>query len=382
MLNLEREIFKLSLTNPFIFRNVVRPVAYRRAGGNPERVHDMALEMLNKYFDVVKEVASQFDFPDLHVDVCGRDVMPFAPAEGLDKNGIALNSLSNLFGFLPWGTVVYDERKGNPEPRVYMDDKNQTGYNAQGFPSRGLDFAEERARVYWEKGGRKPLISSVCGLPEKEGIPNLDNSYEELSAIVTRLNPYSEGFVWNPFSPNTDALKLLRTKEVFRESAELARRIIDKDKLLLVKMGPCNNNYDEIQEWLSLLGGFLDGGGNGIVAVNTYKVPKEQVPSKNWGYLSAGASGRVLQNYRQNAINDIRETFGEKPIVIAEGGIDSAEEAWMALEDGANLLAGYTPYIFNGFGLIPKMAKGIIKELNKRGYKTLKEFQKDMGLTA
>ena len=373
---LEREMFRKSLTNPVVFKNFVRRVAYGLAGGDPEKVHEMALEALREYSDVVKEVSGNFDFPNLHVDVCGKDVMPFGPAEGLDKNGVALNSLAEIFGFVPWGTCVVPQRDGNKRPRVAMDEKNEIGYNAQGFPHLGLDAAEDKVKEY---SGLKSLLSSVCGIPPSP--EKIDVAYGELEILTARLAPYSDGIIWNPFSPNTDALKLLRTKEVFTKSAGLVRKIIG-DKLLLVKMGPYDDNSEKRNEWLSLAEAFLEGGGDGIVAVNTYMIPKEQVPSKDWGYPVAGASGKFLPDYRQRAITDFRQAFGKKPFLIGVGGIDSAEEAFAAFEAGANVLAAYTPYIFNGFGLLPQIAKGVEKKLQERGYKTLREFQKDKGLVA
>jgi len=379
----EKGAFKKSLTSPRVFRNIVRPAAYRRAGGDPENVHEMALEALNEYLDIVKQVSPKFDVPNLHVDVCGKDIMPFGPAEGLDKNGVALRSLSEIFGFVPFGTVVVNPREGNPRPRVATDESKEIAYNAQGFPSEGLEVAKENARRYREQEGKKPLLASVCGIPPSP--QELDVAYKELETLATGLGPYSDGIIWNPFSPNTDALKLLRTKEVFRESAGLIKKIIG-DKLLLVKMGPYDDDISKREEWLSLISGFLGGGGDGIVAVNTYMIPREDVPSEGWGYPLAGASGKFLQdpekNYRQRAITDFREAFGKKPFVIGVGGIDSADEAFAAFEAGANVVAGYTPYIFNGFGIISKIAKGVEKKLNRKGYHTLREFQREMGIAA
>jgi len=376
----ERVAFKKSLTSPMAFRKIVRPAAYKRAEGDPEIVHEMALEALNNNLDIVKEVSESFDFPSLHVDICGKDVMPFGPAEGLDKNFLVTYALSQMFGIVTGGTVVVDQRDGNPPPRVVMDVSSGIGYNAQGFPSGGLNVAKGNLRLYREQGGERPVISSICGLPERNGEPDLNNSYRELETLATELGPDSDGIVWNPFSPNTDALKLLRTREVFEESAGLIRKIIG-DKLLLVKMGP----YDDIsksQEWLSLITGFMKGDGDGIVAVNTYMIPKENVPSEEWGYDRAGASGKFLQEYRQRAITDFRQEFGKEKFVIGVGGIDSAEEAFAAFEAGANALAAYTPYIFSGFGLLPQIAKGVERKLKDRGYDTLKDFQKELGIAA
>ena len=145
-------------------------------------------------------------------------------------------------------------------------------------------------------------------------------------------------------------------------------------KLKLVKMGPYDDDSSKRKEWLDLANAWLEGGGDGIVAVNTYLIPREKVPSENWGYQSAGRSGRFLQEYRQRAIRDARKNF-PNAIIIATGGIDSAEQAWQAFEEGANAVEGYTPYTFKGFGLLLEMLRGVKKSVEYHGYKYLEEFQ-------
>jgi dihydroorotate dehydrogenase len=49
-----------------------------------------------------------------------------------------------------------------------------------------------------------------------------------MEVLISRLRPYVQGFVWNPSSPNTPALKNLRTKELFKEHAELIRELTPK----------------------------------------------------------------------------------------------------------------------------------------------------------
>ncbi|MBI4148650.1 hypothetical protein HY490_05140 [Candidatus Woesearchaeota archaeon] len=366
---IERRAFAYSLHHPWFFRYVVRPQAYRKANGDQERVHDLALEALVEYEDALRAAAEKFDFPDLHVPFCGKKVSPFGTAAGLDKNGEALLPLSHIFGFIEWGTVVLHERKGNNRPRVAVDNKKEEIYNAQGFPHKGLAYALAKAQAYAAANGKADLITSVCGIPPSPD--KIDVAYEELETLVRALEPYSSGFVWNPYSPNTDALKALRTPEHFHTSAELIRKIIGQ-KLLLVKMGPYETEMRET--WLQQIAAWLEGRGDGIVAVNTYIVSRDHIPCRQWGYPSAGRSGTNLQAYRQRAICDARSIF-PKIFIAAAGGINSGNEAWRAIEAGANVLEAYTPFTFHGFGILLDWARTIQKNLHKKGYRTLKEYQ-------
>jgi len=375
---MQKNLFESSLKDPETF-SLLRKILYGLAGNDPERVHEMTLEIINRCESVLGNFSPDCDFRSLHVNVGGQKVMPFGTSAGLDKNFKVTKSLSNIFGFLEGGTVVLNKREGNKRPRVYADDKNQNGYNAQGFPSEGLEVVKGNLRTYRKSGGAKPVLVSYCGIPTTADASEIDVANRESETLLAELSPFCNAAVWNPYSPNTDALKFLRTKIIFRENAVLAKRILG-DKPLLLKMGPYDDETAKRKEWLDLVGGFLEGGGDGIVAVNTYMVPKDKIPSPEWGYPSGGISGRFLQEYRQRAIKDFRHNFGKEYFLIATGGIDSADEAWKSFEAGANVVAGYTPYIFSGFSLIPQMASGVEKKLNGKGFKTLKDFQRSIGL--
>ena len=371
---LKRKAFEQALTSPAVFKRLVRPFLYQLAGNDPEKVHELALEALVQHEAVIEKHVGDFDFPKLHVDIAGQKRMPFGTAAGLDKNGDALWPLSHIFGFEEPGTVVVQDRKGNDRPRVAIDKRAQDVYNAQGFPSEGLSHFIHNVSDYRNRGGDAPLLVSVCGLPPQQD--KLHVAYSELNTLVERIKVYADGFVWNPFSPNTAALAALRTPEVFAKSAQLMKEWTSEGTLLLVKMGPYEPDNDARKNWLALAKAWMENGGDGIVAVNTYMTPKQFVPSKKWGYPSAGRSGRFLQNYRQRAVLDARQAFPDA-FIIATGGIDSSEQAMQAFYAGANAIEGYTPYIFSGFGLVKEIAKGVEQQLLSDGYETLAAFQKE-----
>ena len=363
-----RMAFDVGLRDTEAFQRYVRGPAYVLAYGDPERVHELALKALNDYKDVLKDAAREFNFPDLHVNLAGRSVMPFGTAAGLDKNCDAVEPLSHIFGFQEVGTIIVNPREGNKKPRVAVGASGDL-WNAQGFPSKGLQYAKEKLRAYGDSGGDGIILASICGVPTESNA--LDVAYGETKFLLEELEHLVDGFVWNPFSPNTEALAALRTSETFELYAKLVKSYAGTAPAL-VKMGPYEPG--EKQQWMDLVGSWMQGGGDGIVAVNTKMVPKEIVPVKDWGYKSAGRSGEFLQQYRQRAVRDVRAAY-PKATIIATGGIDSAEQAWNAFEAGADALEGYTPYTYKGFGLLLEMATGLRKILSIHDYKSLKHLQ-------
>ncbi len=370
---LEKKAFATGLASKDFFRKFVRRPAYALAGGDPEKVHEMALEALNEYWDVIEDFSPRFYEEALEIKINGKSVMPFGTAAGLDKNADAVRPLSYLLGFQEVGTIIVNPRDGNARPRVAVDEENGDLYNAQGFPSKGLKHAKQKLQDYRESGGKGVILASICGIPPEPD--RLDVAYNETQQILAELDSLVDGFVWNPFSPNTVALTALRTPETFEKYANLVKRTADK-RLALVKMGPYDDEPEKRGQWLGLARGWMVGGGDGIVAVNTYMVPKEKVPSNSWGYQSAGRSGRFLQNYRQRAVEEARREFPDA-FIIATGGIDSGEEAWKTVKSGADALEGYTPYTFHGFALLLDIAEGLKYHLKASG-KSLSEFQKSI----
>jgi dihydroorotate dehydrogenase len=364
---IERLGLKLSLTSPVFFSEFARPFAYYRANGDAENVHKKALELLVEHVDIVRSVGHLFQYPALKTAFCGKEVMPFGTSAGLDKNADALEPLSYLFGFQEFGTVVMNPREGNKQPRVAADILNRNLYNAQGFPSKGLEHALANVRQYRERGGKGVLLASICGLPPAPD--QIDIARDELRSLATAFEPYVDGIVWNPFSPNTAALKSLRTPEEFKRNADIIAKAAST-KSRFVKLGPYENCAEEREPWLALARAWIQGGGTGFVAVNTKMVPSDKVPLQNWGYPSAGKSGRALQEHRDRAVCYLRNNFPDATI-IATGGIDNGDEAWKAFQLGANVFAGYTPYTFDGFGLQRKIAMGIQEHLEMHGYSKL-----------
>lgn len=361
--------------NPAYFKSNVRPLIYKKANDDPETVNELVLEMLKNSSFEMSMLSPLFAASErLKIKMNGQDVIPFGTAAGLDKNGEALKPLSNFFGFLEPGFVGVNARQGNDRPRIYSDEPNLDMYNAQGFPTKGLEYFKNKIIEYRKQGGKKPVYVNICGMPPVEHENPIAVAMDEVKLLVKTLEPYADGFVWNCASPNTDALKLLRSPEIARETASLIKEGAP-NKLRLVKIWPYES--EDMAGSLKFVGSFIEGGGQGVVTTNTKMFPKEEIPTKNWGYKSGGRSGKFLQSYRMRSVKDMRRAFPEA-IIVAAGGIYDGNDAYETFEAGANMLEGYTPYAFYGLGLLKQIQNGVIKNLDKNGYDTLAQLQEDV----
>lgn len=366
-INLARSIFSTD-----VFRKSVRPELYRRANNDPELVHELVLEEMKKGGIAMRMLSGFFGArKELSVNIKGRSVMPFGTAAGLDKNGDALFPLSRVFGFMEPGTLTLNFRAGNNRPRIAVDERNLDLYNAQGFPCKGIDYFMRNITEYRRNGGKAPVYVNMCGMP-----PTADNAIQiamdEMRELLKRLAQYVDGFVWNCASPNTEALKMLRTPEIAHATSALMKEMAP-DKLRLIKIWPYEP--DEKGQTLEFVKGFMDAGGDGVVTANTKMFPRSEVPAAEWGYQSAGRSGRFLKPYMTRSVRELRAAFPEA-IIVATGGIYTGEDAYEAFSNGANMVEGYTPYTFYGIGLLREIEKGVFDRMKKEGFGSMEELQK------
>ncbi|MDE1851826.1 MAG: hypothetical protein KGH69_04030 [Candidatus Micrarchaeota archaeon] len=365
-INLARSMFSTD-----VFRNSVRPELYSIANNDPEAVHELVLaQMRSNAFGVSMLSRLLKQEKELFVKINGRSVFPFGTAAGLDKNGDALLPLSGIFGFLEPGTLTLNFRAGNSRPRVAVDEKNLDLYNAQGFPCNGIDYFMRNIANYRKRGGKTPVYVNLCGMPT-----SADNAIQiamdEMRELLKRLTPYVDGFVWNCASPNTEALKTLRTREIAHATSAMMKEMAP-DKLRLIKIWPYEPQDKE--PVFDFVGGFMEAGGNGIVTTNTKMFPRSEIPAAEWGYQSAGRSGRFLKPYMTRSVRELRAAFPDS-VIVATGGIYSGDDAYDAFMNGADLVEGYTPYTFYGLGLLGEIQKGVMERMKKDGFASIEELQ-------
>ncbi len=376
-LNLFQKVKMLrGLPNTDYFSHTVRPLLYSLCRNDPEAVHELTLELMKSHGTLIQKIVPIFVKPpeNLKIKVNGVELIPFGTSAGLDKNGEAFAALEPFFGFQESGTVILKPREGNKRPRVAVLNQHSDILNAQGFPSKGLDYFINNLYSYRKAGGKGVIYVSICGLPldEKDAIKQ---ATEEMKVLMGTLSNDVQGFVWNPFSPNTAALAVLRNPDVFFQESSLMKAMAP-DKLRLVKIGPYEP--DEKEKVLKLVAAFMEGGGHGVVTTNTKMIPKERLPERikdDWGYPSAGRSGTFLKSYRMRSVSDLRSAFPDA-VIIATGGISDHNDAYNTFIGGATMVAGYTPYTFRGVGLVQEMMKGVSSGINHAGWGNLSNLQK------
>jgi dihydroorotate dehydrogenase len=264
---------------------------------------------------------------------------PVGVAAGLDKDATFLEDLAALgFGFVEVGTVTAMPQAGNDRPRIARFPAQRALLNRMGFPNPGAEVVARRL------ARRHP--GTVVGVNiGKSRTVSVDDAGADYRASVRLLAPFADYLVLNVSSPNTPGLRAMQEVDRLRELIGDVRAELDaigSKPPLLVKVDP-----DLDPEQLSAITGLaveleLDG----LVAVNTTVDRRELTGAAPFD--GGGVSGRPLGDRALEVLRRIRQTAGDRLVLISAGGVETAEDAWQRILAGATLVQVYTAFVYGG----------------------------------
>lgn len=287
-------------------------------------------------------------------------------AAGFDKNGVGIDALGALgFGFVEIGTVTGLAQPGNPKPRLQRLPADRAIVNRMGFNNDGAQTVARRLSLRQANGIRNavPLginIGKSKVVPEEEAI----GDYERSAGL---LAPYADYLVVNVSSPNTPGLRNLQAVEKLAPLLQAVRRradqVTDEQVPLLVKIAPDLSDEDVLAVGDMALSLDLDG----IIATNT-TITRDGLQSSPAQISAAGGGGLSGPPLRERAtavIRMLRGRVGTGLVLIGAGGITSVDDARERLDAGADLLQGYTAFIYEGPTWPSRMNNELMKEVNR-----------------
>tara|TARA_B100000579_G_scaffold420211_1_gene419660 strand:+ start:481 stop:1653 length:1173 start_codon:yes stop_codon:yes gene_type:complete len=299
---------------------------------------------------------------------------PLGLAAGFDKNGVGAGLWSYFgFGFAELGTITWHAQRGNPKPRLFRIAKEKAALNRMGFNNEGAEqFVKTIEKQKIPIPGKRPCVLGInIG---KSKITPLEKAYKDYALSLELLAPLSDYAVINVSSPNTPGLRSLQgTKQL--EKIIRSLKIFSNCPPLLIKIAPdlSNDAIDEIAKVAQQEG--IDG----IIAINTslnrfnLKNLKIKTTGKTLEQENGGLSGPPLQDRGIEVISRLRKSTNNDLPLIGVGGICSAKSAWERIAAGASLIQIYTGWIFEGPTLVPDILDGLSLQMEKHGFKNIKE---------
>lgn len=260
---------------------------------------------------------------------------PLGLAAGYDKTGSHLHSLSKLgFGYIVAGTFTLNPWPGNPKPRVARNVEEKTLVNALGFPNPGIEVVI--TNLVGRKKSDAPILASISG-----------RTIDDVVAAYRKVQSHVAGVELNLSSPNTPALKDLRTPPAFAELAQSMRGAKIKPTYLKI---PPYLDHAEFKDTLSLIKKWEDLGFEGVTAANTMRIADDRMAIGIGGY-----SGPPLFEHTKGAVETIRRTVSGTFEINAVGGVSSPAEATALLGLGATTVQIFTSLVYQGPSLVRRI---------------------------
>ena len=187
-------------------------------------------------------------------------------------------------------------------------------------------------------------IGKTKVVPEDEAA----RDYEKSAGL---LAPFADYLVVNVSSPNTPGLRDLQAVEKLEPILAAVRRRADEARPdhrvpLLVKIAPDLSDDDVLAVADLALATGLDG----VIATNTtisrdgLATPRSRVEQVGAG----GLSGRPLTQRSEDVVRLLRDRVGPDLTLVGVGGITTVDDARRRLAAGADLLQGYTAFVYEG----------------------------------
>ena len=268
---------------------------------------------------------------------------PFGLAAGFDKNAIAIRALGEIgFSHVEIGTVTAIPQSGNETPRLFRLKKDRALINRMGFNNDGAEVIAKRLGKLRSSKKKLPVIGINIGKSRVVDVKDAVADYEKSAAL---LAPYADYIAVNVSSPNTPGLRSLQEVASLRPILEA---VIAKSlgKPVLVKIAPDLADEDVVE--VAKLAKELNLAG--VIGTNT-TISREnlQTTASDVAAMGAGGlSGPPLNDRSLEVLKVLRKNLNANQIVISVGGVETHDQLLQRLNAGANLVQGYTGFVYLG----------------------------------
>ena len=279
---------------------------------------------------------------------------PIGLAAGFDKDAKLYKELSNFgFGFIEIGTLTPKPQAGNPKKRLFRLPQDNGLINRMGFNNEGVEVAIERL-----KKNKGILIGGNIG--KNKITPNGD-AVLDYTLCFEALFPYVDYFVVNVSSPNTPNLRALQEKKPLTDLLNTLQKLnqeTNKPKPILLKIAPDLSD----EQLLDIIDIVKISQTAGVIATNT-TLSREGMESEYKNEMG-GLSGEPLKERSTEVIRFLAEKSDNAFPIIGVGGIHKPEDALEKLAAGASLVQLYTGFVYEGPGVVKRMNKAILKNMD------------------
>ncbi|MBI5655105.1 quinone-dependent dihydroorotate dehydrogenase [Candidatus Uhrbacteria bacterium] len=352
----------------FSYTKLLKPAYFLM---DPEFVHDRMLgvgKFLGRFRLTRWKIRLCFNYrnPKLEQTVLGiKFSNPIGLAAGFDKNAEILDILPDVgFGFAEVGSITGEPCPGNPKKRLWRLPKSKSLIVYYGLKNDGCEAIAKRLTG---KHFRIPVGISVAKTNNQAcadvdaGIADYAKAFETMEGIgsyITVNISCPNAFGGEPF---TDPVKL----------EKLLARLdqITTDKPVFLKLA-ADLDHAQIDAILEVAKRHRV---HGFVCTNLTKKRDNPKILDKMVTDKGGMSGKVVDASSDEVIRYVYSKVKGTHIVIGCGGVFTAADAYRKIRLGSSLIQLITGMIFEGPQAIGAINQGLVKLLEKDGFRNISE---------
>lgn len=336
----------------FIFRHFFRRL-------DPELAHRLAFVVIQVLgWPVLRTITAAILAPDrsLAVNTLGlRFPTPFGVAAGFDKEAGAVIGLGALgFGHVEIGTVTARAQPGNPKPRLFRLVPDRALINRMGFNNHGAAAVAPKLAAI-RRVRHRPVVGANIG---KSRVVEVDDAIDDYLLSTRALAHLADFVAVNVSSPNTPGLRGLQELDLLEPLLSAVKDAAGRVPVL-VKIAP-----DLDDDAVTRIARLVDRIGlAGLIATNT-TLSREGLSTDQRTIQAAGAgglSGLPLAHRALEVLRVARAALPPQRCLIAVGGVETAEDVQLRLDAGADLVQGYTGFIYRGPLWAHEINRGLVR---------------------
>jgi dihydroorotate dehydrogenase len=258
------------------------------------------------------------------------------------------------FSHVEIGTVTAIAQSGNDKPRLFRLIEDRALINRMGFNNDGAEkIAARLTKTRQRYGSNLPIIGINIG---KSRVVEVDDAVDDYRKSARMLAGLADYLAVNVSSPNTPGLRSLQTVKALRPILEA---VIDESlqKPVLVKIAPDLEDKEivavaKLAKELKLAG---------VIATNT-TISRDGLKASATDVAAMGAgglSGAPLKQRALQVLDLLRANLGSEFVIVSVGGVETAQDVRERVTHGANLVQGYTGFVYEGPLWARKIKKGM-----------------------
>lgn len=367
----------MSMKNPLrthiistVYQSILKPILFRF---DPEDVHEHMTRVgsflgNHKMTRVITKQLFDFKHASLEQVVAGIHFKnPIGLAAGFDKNAQLVEILPDVgFGFEEIGSVTGEPCSGNARPRLWRHPNEKSLRVYYGLKNDGAEIIAKRLKSPPLTKGRA-REGSVFRFPVGVSIAktNCEKTCDTTAGIADYVKAYlafqhvGDYITLNISCPNAFG------GQPFTEVAQLdqllcAFNAIRDARPIFLKLSP-DVSESELHALAEVA---LTHNIQGFITSNL---------TKQHTYGNGGLSGKAQAQKSIDHLTYLRKTFGNAFILIACGGIFTAEDAYHRIRHGASLIQLITGMIYEGPQVVGEINRGLVKLLKRDGFTSITE---------